>query len=69
MTMSSVRHARSIVARRPEDDALDDATDDLDDGDRDLLHASLERAAEQFRAGEGIPARDALALLGKPSAR
>jgi hypothetical protein len=37
--------------------------DTLDDEDRAKLHASLDRAAEQFRQGPGIPASEALARL------
>lgn len=37
--------------------------DDLDDQDRSALDAALERAGEQFRSGQGIPASEALARL------
>jgi hypothetical protein len=43
--------------------------DDLADAERERLHASLRRAAEQFRAGLGISAEDALASLRNPSGR
>lgn len=42
---------------------LADEGDDLDDDDRARLHASILRSAEQFRAGLGIDAEDALARL------
>lgn len=42
---------------------LADEGDDLDDGDRALLHASLRRSAEQFSAGRGVDAEEALARL------
>jgi hypothetical protein len=42
---------------------LVDDGDDLDDEDRGRLHAALERSAEQFRAGRGIDADEALARL------
>jgi len=41
--------------------------DGLSDAEREQLHASLERAAEQFRAGLGISSDDALARLRDPS--
>ena len=37
--------------------------DDLDDQDRSALHAVVDRAAEQLRSGQGIPASEALARL------
>jgi hypothetical protein len=40
-----------------------DDGDDLDADDRARLHASLERSAEQFSAGHGIDATEALARL------
>lgn len=42
---------------------LADDGDELDDDDRGHLHASLQRSAEQFRAGQGIDAEQALARL------
>lgn len=42
---------------------LADEGDELDESDRALLHASLARSAEQFRAGRGIDAEEALARL------
>jgi hypothetical protein len=42
---------------------LADDGDELDDNDRARLHASLQRSAEQFRAGRGIDADQALARL------
>ncbi len=42
---------------------LADEGDALDDDDRARLHASLRRSAEQFGAGRGIDADQALALL------
>jgi hypothetical protein len=42
---------------------LVDEGDELDDEDRAQLHASLQRSAEQFRAGRGIDADQALARL------
>lgn len=42
---------------------LADDGDELDDGDRARLHASLQRSAEQFGAGRGIDADAALARL------
>ncbi|APR78141.1 Hypothetical protein A7982_03488 [Minicystis rosea] len=42
---------------------LADEGDDLDDDDRASLHAALLRSAEQFRAGRGIDADEALAAL------
>lgn len=42
---------------------LADDGDELDDDDRVRLHASLQRSAEQFRAGRGIDADQALARL------
>ena len=41
-----------------------DEGDQLDDEDRARLHAALERSAEQFRAGQGIPAAEVLRRLG-----
>lgn len=43
-----------------------DEGDDLDDEDRARLHAALERSAEQFRAGAGIPADQVLGGLRSP---
>lgn len=40
-----------------------DDGDELDDDDRARLHASLQRSAEQFSAGRGIEATEALARL------
>jgi hypothetical protein len=37
--------------------------DDLDDADRERLHAALDRSAAQFEAGQGIEAEEALARL------
>jgi hypothetical protein len=42
---------------------LADDGDELDDDDRARLDASLQRSAEQFRAGRGIDADQALARL------
>ena len=42
---------------------LADDGDELADDDRARLHASLQRSAEQFRAGQGIDADEALARL------
>lgn len=42
---------------------LADEGDDLDGDDRARLHESLQRSAEQFRAGRGIDANQALAWL------
>jgi hypothetical protein len=42
---------------------LADEGDELDDDDRARLHASLQRSDEQLRAGRGIDADQALALL------
>jgi hypothetical protein len=42
---------------------LVDDGDALDDDDRERLHASLLRSAEQFREGRGIDADHALARL------
>jgi hypothetical protein len=42
---------------------LADDGDELDDNDRARLEASLQRSAEQFRAGRGIDADQALARL------
>ena len=42
---------------------LADDGDELDDDDRARLHASLQRSAEQFCAGRGIDADQALARL------
>jgi hypothetical protein len=44
-----------------------DDNDDLDDADRARLHAALDRSAEQFRAGAGIPADQVLGHLRSPS--
>ena len=38
-------------------------SDDLDEAERARLHAALNRSAEQFERGEGIPASDALRQL------
>jgi hypothetical protein len=43
-----------------------DDGDDLDDEDRARLHAALERSAEEFRAGDGIPADQVLSGLRTP---
>ncbi|MFT3773450.1 MAG: hypothetical protein QM820_49370 [Minicystis sp.] len=40
-----------------------DDGDELDDGDRARLHASLQRSAELLRAGHGIDADQMLARL------
>lgn len=40
-----------------------DDGDSLDDEDRARLHAALERSAEQFLAGQGIPAAEVLRRL------
>lgn len=40
-----------------------DEGDELEDDDRARLHASLRRSAEQFRAGLGVDAEEALARL------
>jgi hypothetical protein len=40
-----------------------DEGDELDDEDRARLHAALSRSAEQFAAGRGIDADEALARL------
>src|SRR5689334_22440516 len=42
---------------------LSDDGDELDDDDRARLHAALQRSAEQFLAGRGIDADQALARL------
>lgn len=42
-----------------------DEGDALDDEDRARLHAALERSAEQFRNGRGIPADEVLRRLRK----
>jgi hypothetical protein len=41
-----------------------DEGDTLDDEDRARLHAALERSIAQIRAGQGIPADEALRRLG-----
>jgi len=41
-----------------------DVGDGLDDDDRARLHAAIERAAAQVRAGQGIGADEAFARLG-----
>ena len=41
-----------------------DAGDNLDDADRERLHAALARSAAQFQAGQGVPAGDVLRRLG-----
>jgi hypothetical protein len=41
-----------------------DVGDSLDEDDRRRLHAALQRSADQFRAGKGIPAGDVLRELG-----
>lgn len=48
----------TVVELVPVDDA-----DELDDADRERLHAALQRSAAQFSRGEGIPARDVLERL------
>ena len=40
-----------------------DTDDDLDEADRLRLHQALQRSAEQFASGSGIPALEALARL------
>lgn len=47
----------------PEGSEVADEGDDLDEGDRARLHASLRRSAEQFCEGGGIDADEALARL------
>jgi len=42
---------------------LADDGDELDEDDRARLHASLRRSADQFRAGRGIDADEALSRL------
>lgn len=42
---------------------LVDEGDALDDDDRARLHAALQRSAEQFAAGQGMDADEALARL------
>lgn len=41
-----------------------DDGDSLDDADRARLHAALERSMAQVRAGQGVPADEALKRLG-----
>jgi hypothetical protein len=43
-----------------------DGGDDLDEAERERLHAALRRSAEQFASGEGIAAEDALRRLREP---
>jgi hypothetical protein len=45
---------------------LADDGDSLREEDRARLHAALERSAEQFRAGQGIPADEALRQISEP---
>ena len=40
--------------------AVVDPGDDLDDAERERLHAALRKAQAEFEAGKGIPAADAL---------
>jgi hypothetical protein len=40
-----------------------DDSDELDDDDRARLNASLQRSTEQFSAGQGLEATEALARL------
>jgi hypothetical protein len=40
-----------------------DAEDDLDDEDRERLHASIRRSLEQQEAGKGRPASEVIAEL------
>ena len=42
--------------------SLDDG-DDLDDEDRDRLHAALRESEAEFQAGQGIPAAEVLDRL------
>jgi len=46
---------------------LADSGDELDEHERLRLHAALERSAEQFRTGQGIPAAEVLRTLGVPN--
>jgi hypothetical protein len=65
-----VRRGRLILDEPtdlPEDSVVEllpvDEGDDLDEADRTHLHASLRRSAEQFEAGLGIDAEEALGRL------
>ncbi len=42
-----------------------DDGDSLDEEDRARLHATLEQSAAQFRAGQGLPADEALQRIKK----
>jgi hypothetical protein len=46
--------------------SLDDEEGDaLDDGDRERLHAAIERSEEQFRSGQTIPSKTVLDRVRK----
>jgi hypothetical protein len=70
---AEVRHGRLILDEPvdlPEGTKIElipsDDGDDLDDAERERLHAALRRSAEQFARGEGIPAEEALRRLHEP---
>ncbi len=44
-----------------------DSWDDLDDADRELLHASLEASEEDVRAGRIVAAAEVLSRLRRPA--
>jgi hypothetical protein len=46
-----------------------DQGDDLDQADRDRLHAALDRSQRDFLAGRGIPAEQVLAEIRARSGR
>jgi len=73
LTLKAKVHSGRLVMNEPVD--LPEGTevelvpaedgDSLSVEDRGRLHAALERSAAQFRAGEGIPADEALRRIGK----
>lgn len=70
---AEVRHGRLVLDEPvdlPEGTKVElipaDDGDDLDEAERERLHAALRRSAEQLARGEGIAAEDALRLLHEP---
>jgi hypothetical protein len=70
---AEVRHGRLILDEPvdlPEGTKIElipaDDRDELDEAERERLHAALRRSAEQFARGEGIAAVDALRRLDEP---
>jgi len=59
------REERTEVVDRLLRSLDDEEGDELDDDDRERLHAAIARSEDQFRAGEGVPAKAVLDRLTK----